>query len=210
MSGMTTAASRPASALSGTVSPRDAAQLVERGQAWIVDVREPDEHRREHVAGAALSPTSIFSPTGFPAEAPGRRTLILCRSGGRAGKVAGALRAAGRNDVDVIEGGIAAWMAAGLPVVRDATAPLPIMRQVMITAGAMQLGFTIAAAATGNPWWLVGTGFVGAGLLFSGATGICAMATILGKMPWNRPSRGTASAPAAKACATGGSGCGCG
>jgi rhodanese-related sulfurtransferase len=124
--------------------------------------------------------------------------------------VAAALRSAGRDDVDVIEGGITAWMAQGLPVVRNAKAPLPIIRQVMIAAGAMQLGFTIAAAATGNPWWLVGTGFVGAGLFFAGASGICPMATVLGKMPWNRTSGGTALAPAAKTCTTSGSGCGCG
>jgi rhodanese-related sulfurtransferase len=207
---MTTATLPSTTAVSGTVSPRDAARLADGGQAWIVDVREPDEHRREHVAGAALHPSSAFSVTGFPAATPGRRVLVLCRSGNRAGKVAAALRSAGRDDVDVIEGGITAWMAQGLPVVRNAKAPLPIIRQVMIAAGAMQLGFTIAAAATGNPWWLVGTGFVGAGLFFAGASGICPMATVLGKMPWNRTSGGTALAPAAKTCATSGSGCGCG
>jgi rhodanese-related sulfurtransferase len=207
---MTTATLPSTTAVSGTVSPRDAARLADGGQAWIVDVREPDEHRREHVAGAALHPSSAFSVTGFPAATPGRRVLVLCRSGNRAGKVAAALRSAGRNDVDVIEGGITAWMAQGLPVVRNAKAPLPIIRQVMIAAGAMQLGFTIAAAATGNPWWLVGTGFVGAGLFFAGASGICPMATVLGKMPWNRTSGGTALAPAAKTCTTSGSGCGCG
>jgi rhodanese-related sulfurtransferase len=207
---MTTATLPSTTAVSGTVSPRDAARLADGGQAWIVDVREPDEHRREHVAGAALHPSSAFSVTGFPAAAPGRRVLVLCRSGNRAGKVAAALRAAGRADVDVIEGGITAWMAQGLPVVRNAKAPLPIIRQVMIAAGAMQLGFTIAAAATGNPWFLLGTGFVGAGLFFAGVSGICPMATVLGKMPWNRTSGGTALAPAAKTCATSGSGCGCG
>jgi rhodanese-related sulfurtransferase len=207
---MTTATLPSTTAVSGTVSPRDAARLADGGQAWIVDVREPDEHRREHVAGAALHPSSAFSVTGFPAATPGRRVLVLCRSGNRAGKVAAALRSAGRDDVDVIEGGITAWMAQGLPVVRNAKAPLPIIRQVMIAAGAMQLGFTIAAAATGNPWWLVGTGFVGAGLFFAGASGICPMATVLGKMPWNRTSGGTALAPAAKTCTTSGSGCGCG
>jgi len=207
---MTTAILPSTTAVSGTVSPRDAARLADGGQAWIVDVREPDEHRREHVAGAALHPSSAFSVTGFPAAALGRRVLVLCRSGNRAGKVAAALRSAGRNDVDVIEGGITAWMAQGLPVVRNAKAPLPIIRQVMIAAGAMQLGFTIAAAATGNPWWLVGTGFVGAGLFFAGVSGICPMATVLGKMPWNQTSGGTALAPAAKTCTTSGSGCGCG
>ena len=205
---MTTATLSAGAATTASVSPRDAARLVEGGQAWIVDVREPDEHRREHVAGASLHPSSAFSPTGFPAASPGRRVLVLCRSGGRAGKVVAAMRAAGRTDVDVIEGGITAWMAQGLPVVRNAKAPIPIFRQVMIAAGAMQLGFTIAAAATGNLWFLLGTGFVGAGLFFAGASGICPMATVLGKMPWNRPSSATPAAPAAKACTT--TGCGCG
>jgi rhodanese-related sulfurtransferase len=207
---MTTATLPAGTASAVSVSPRDAARLVEGGQAWIVDVREPDEHRREHVAGASLHPSSAFSPTGFPAATAGRRVLVLCRSGGRAGKVVAAMRAAGRTDVDVIEGGITAWMAQGLPVVRNAKAPIPIFRQVMIAAGAMQLGFTLAAAATGNLWFLLGTGFVGAGLFFAGASGICPMATVLGKMPWNRTSGGTALAPAAKTCATSGSGCGCG
>jgi rhodanese-related sulfurtransferase len=205
---MTTATLSAGAATTASVSPRDAARLVEGGQAWIVDVREPDEHRREHVAGASLHPSSTFSPTGFPAATTGRRVLVLCRSGGRAGKVVAAMRAAGRTDVDVIEGGITAWMAQGLPVVRNAKAPIPIFRQVMIAAGAMQLGFTIAAAATGNLWFLLGTGFVGAGLFFAGASGICPMATVLGKMPWNRPSSATSAAPAAKACST--TGCGCG
>jgi len=205
---MTTATLPAGAATASSVSPRDAARLVEGGQAWIVDVREPDEHRREHVAGASLHPSSAFSPTGFPAATAGRRVLVLCRSGGRAGKVAAAMRAVGRTDVDVIEGGITAWMAQGLPVVRNAKAPIPIFRQVMIAAGAMQLGFTVAAAATGNLWFLLGTGFVGAGLFFAGASGICPMATVLGKMPWNRPSSATPAAPAAKACST--TGCGCG
>ena len=51
---------------------------------------------------------------------------------------------------------------------------------------------------------------VAVALVFAGGAGLCPMATVLGKMPWNRPSAGTATAPAAKACATGGSGCGCG
>ena len=205
---MTTATIPAGTATAASVSPRDAARLVEGGQAWIVDVREPDEHRREHVAGASLHPSSAFSPTGFPAATAGRRVLVLCRSGGRAGKVVAAMRAAGRTDVDVIEGGITAWMAQGLPVVRNAKAPIPIFRQVMIAAGAMQLGFTVATAVTGNLWFLLGTGFVGAGLFFAGASGICPMATVLGKMPWNRPSSATPAAPAAKACTT--TGCGCG
>lgn len=178
-----------------TVSPQEAGRLVASGKGFIVDVREVDEHRREHVAGAALHPSSAFSVTGFPALQPDRQAFILCRSGGRAGKVAAALAAAGREDVRVIEGGITGWEKCGMPVVRNAKAPLPIVRQVMILAGTMMLAFTVLAA-TVSPWFLLGTGFVGTGLAFAGISGFCPMATVLGKMPWNRA--GTAApAPAA-------------
>ena len=172
----------------------------------MVDVREVDEHRREHVAGAALHPSSMFSVTGFPAATAGRRTLVLCRSGGRAGKVVAALQAAGRQDVAVIEGGITAWRASGLPVVTDVSAPMPIVRQVMITVGVLVLACT-ALAATVSPWFLAAIGFMGAGLVFAGATGICAMAKVLAKMPWNRaPARPVG---AASSCSTAGKGSCC-
>ena len=40
---------------------------------------------------------------------------------------------------------------------------------------------------------IAGTAFLGAGLLFAGATGICAMATVLSKMPWNNSATPAAS-----------------
>jgi rhodanese-related sulfurtransferase len=184
-----------------TVSPRTAADLLAAGSATLVDVREPDEHRREHVAGAALHPSSAFSVTGFPAST-GRCTLVLCRSGNRAGKVAAALRGAGRTDISVVEGGLTGWQAAGLPVVRDARAPLPIVRQVMIAAGTLIVTFTVLAAFV-NPWFLAGTAFMGAGLAFAGLTGICGMATVLAKMPWNHASkRPTAANTTSSTCST--------
>lgn len=166
-------------------APKEAAALLFSGAATLVDVREPDEHRREHVAGAALHPSSAFSVSGFPAAVPGYRTLILCQWGNRATTVAAALRAAGRSDVSVIQGGIEAWQKAGLPCEVDRNAPLPVVRQVMITVGILLLVFT-ALAATVSPLFLVGTGFLGAGLVFAGVTGICALASVLSKMPWNR------------------------
>lgn len=193
-----------AAAPAATITPQEAGRLVSSGRAYIVDVREVDEHRREHVAGASLLPSSAFSVSGFPAAQAERLALVLCRSGGRAGKVAAALVAAGRSDVRVIEGGITGWERSGMPVVRDAKAPMPIIRQVMIAAGTMVAGFTVLAAAV-NPWFLLGAGFVGAGLAFAGISGFCPMATVLGKMPWNRPAPIGASAAKqpSSACGTG-------
>lgn len=187
---MTTTAS-PATA-TDRIAPAEAARLVKEGRGWIVDVREADEHRRESVAGAVLVPSSAFTVENFPVARPGVQTLIMCRSGGRAGKVAAALRSAGRSDCVVIEGGITGWAGAGLPVCRNAKAPLPIVRQVMILVGILGLAFS-ALAWFVHPAFVAGTAFLGAGLLFSGTTGICAMANALAKMPWNNPATPPAS-----------------
>lgn len=174
------------------ISPAEAARLVKESRGWIVDVREADEHRRESVAGAVLFPSSAFTVENFPAARPGVQTLIMCRSGGRAGKVAAALRGAGRSDCVVIEGGITGWAGAGLPVCRNAKAPMPIIRQVMIVVGV--LGLVCSALAWFvHPAFIAGTAFLGAGLVFAGATGICAMSTVLSKMPWNNSAPPSAS-----------------
>jgi hypothetical protein len=64
------------------------------------------------------------------------------------------------------------------------------------------MAFT-ALAATVSPLFLIGTGFMGAGLLFAGATGICALATVLSKMPWNRATGPASPANKPTSCATG-------
>ena len=179
-----------------TITPSDAARRVQAGEATIIDVREADEHRRQHVPDTLLRPSSSFRAASFPQSQANQQLLILCRSGGRASQVATELRNAGRSNVAVIDGGIVAWERAGLPTVTDSTAPLPIMRQVMVTVGVLLIACS-ALAATVSPWFLVGTGFIGAGLLTAGATGICMLSTILMKLPWNRA---TTSANAANCC----------
>jgi hypothetical protein len=59
------------------------------------------------------------------------------------------------------------------------------MRQVMLTAGAIvfagvALGFFV------NPIFFALSAFMGAGLMFAGATGWCGLAMLLKTMPWNR------------------------
>ena len=190
--------------LSAPMPAAEAACLLERGEAVIVDVREPDEHRQRHVAGTALFPTSCFSVTGFPARLPGRRTLVMCKGGGRAARVAAAMQASGRDDVMVLEGGINGWIAAGLPTQGDVRAPMPLMRQVMVLAGSMLAAFT-ALGVLVNPWFLAGTAFMSLGLVFAGASGICPMAAALAKMPWNR-APAVAARPSGS-CASGSCGC---
>ncbi|MEX2219519.1 MAG: rhodanese family protein [Phycisphaerales bacterium] len=163
------------------IDPRTARQWLDGGQAALIDVREPDEHARERIAGAALHPLSRFDP----ARLPSGRLILHCQRGRRSLEAATRAAAAGRTDIASLAGGIEAWRAAGLPTAANAKAPLPIMRQVQIVAGSAVLAGTILAA-TVSPWFLILSGFFGAGLLFSGLSGTCGMAAMLSRLPWNR------------------------
>jgi rhodanese-related sulfurtransferase len=84
-----------------------------------------------------------------------------------------------------LAGGLNAWHAAGLPVTVDRSQPIEIMRQVQIAAGSLVLlGITLGMFVAPYGYGIVG--FVGAGLVFAGATGSCMMAKLLALMPWNR------------------------
>ena len=50
--------------------------------------------------------------------------------------------------------------------------------------GLVVLGAVLAGLV--SPLFIVLSGFVGAGLMFAGISGACAMATVLARMPWNR------------------------
>ncbi len=174
------------------VEPRVAEGWLNSGEAVMVDVREPDEVRRERIAGAQLAPMSRFDAAEVARGLGGgdqKRIVVVCRTGRRAADAADRLAEAGVAPV-VLEGGIEAWKRAGLPVERDARAPLPIMRQVQIAAGSLVFAGTVLGA-TVSPWWLIVPGFVGAGLVFAGVTGTCGMATVLSAMPWNRRAAGS-------------------
>jgi rhodanese-related sulfurtransferase len=84
--------------------------------AYLLDVREPSEWNEAHVDGAVLIPLGELSArvSEIPTD---QDVLIICRSGNRSGQARDLLRAAGLNRTTSINGGINAWMSAGLPVV---------------------------------------------------------------------------------------------
>jgi rhodanese-related sulfurtransferase len=165
------------------VDPATVQDWLERGQALLIDVREPDEHAREHIAGARLVPLSRLETGSLIAE-PGKTLVFHCNSGNRTAQAAALLGRAG-GGVYQLDGGLQAWKRAGLPVVVDRKAPLPLMRQVQISAGGLVLLGTLLAVLV-SPWLLIIPAFVGAGLVVAGITGFCGMARLLARMPWNR------------------------
>jgi rhodanese-related sulfurtransferase len=171
------------------IDPRSAHALLEQG-ALLVDIRGADEHARERIPGACCIPLAqLASSPQLQRAAPGQAIVFHCRSGMRTRANAAALEAASRGcSAYVVDGGLDAWKQAGLPVAGDPRAPLEMMRQVQIAAGSLALLGAVLAAAV-SPWFLLLSGFVGAGLMVAGLTGFCGMARLLVRMPWNRALR---------------------
>jgi rhodanese-related sulfurtransferase len=166
------------------IDAENAKALLDRGDAVLIDVREPDEHARERVEGARLAPLSQFDPQAFASERD-RIAVFHCNSGNRTRQSAERLLAVGFEQAYELEGGLVAWKRAGLPVITDRKAPLPVMPQVQIAAGSLiLLGMVLAALV--SPWFMALSAFVGAGLVTAGVTGFCGMANLLAHMPWNR------------------------
>lgn len=90
------------------------AQARTEGQV-LLDVREVDEWAAGHAPDAIHLPLSQLHPDRLP---PAKRLLVICRSGNRSGRAVAALVGAGYDALNVA-GGMNAWIAAGLPVLRD-------------------------------------------------------------------------------------------
>lgn len=84
-------------------------------EAWILDVRQPEEYEGGHVPGAVLIPLDQLGArhTEVPA---GTDVYVICKSGGRSAAAVDALAGAGYR-VTNVAGGTMAWMESGRPVV---------------------------------------------------------------------------------------------
>lgn len=165
-----------------SIDPREAKRLVDSG-ALLVDVREPDEHARERIQGARLVPLARF-PAALERQ-DGAPVIFHCRSGSRTAAAVEQLAAASGGDGYLLGGGITAWKAAGLPVLRDHRKPIEMMRQVQIVAGSLVL-IGVGLGVIVDPKFYALSGFVGGGLVFAGVTGTCGMARFLALAPWNK------------------------
>lgn len=161
------------------------AERLKSGRALLIDIREADEFARRHAAGALSRPLSTFEVAHLKIE-PAKDVVFTCRSGMRTQAHCDRLAAAVDGEAFVLQGGLDAWVAAGLPVSEDRKAPLEIMRQVQIAAGLLVLA-GVLLGFTAHPGFFGLSAFVGAGLTFAGATGFCGMARLLQAAPWNRP-----------------------
>lgn len=156
----------------------------------IIDVREHDEYENQHVKGSINVPLSKFSlmAPGVFNQLKDRKITFMCHSGARATQAREQAKGLGFNaehEYEVYPGGIMAWIKAGNPVDKAGKSPMPLIRQVQILMGLMVLTF-VALGSLINPWFSALAAFIGAGMIFAGVTGDCAVAGAVARAPWNK------------------------
>ena len=101
------------------LGPAEVTALINHGNALLVDVRGASDFEKGHIAGSKNVQMTQFDPENKQlAPAKSLPVVMVCKVGQTASFAARRLRKAGFTDVAVLEGGIQAWQAADLPLVK--------------------------------------------------------------------------------------------
>ena len=94
--------------------------------AYLLDVREPDEWAAGHAPGAHHLP--MMEVPVRMAEVPDEAdVVVVCRSGGRSAQVTAYLRQHGWDNVRNLDGGMGAWQDAGRELVSEDGQPARVL-----------------------------------------------------------------------------------
>ena len=101
----------------GGLTPANAVLLMNRSKAVVVDVCEPEEFAKGHVAGARNVPLGQLEQR-LPEVVKNKALplVIVCQSGSRAGRAAALAKKLGYEQAQVMAGGLKAWKEANLPL----------------------------------------------------------------------------------------------
>jgi rhodanese-related sulfurtransferase len=101
------------------VSLLQATQLINQGKTVIVDVRDAAEFATGHIRDSKNIPLNELSQRINELDKfKSKSVIVLCQSGVRSSKAAMQLKKAGFNEVFSLNGGLAAWLAQGLPIAK--------------------------------------------------------------------------------------------
>lgn len=148
---------------SSAISPRELAALpaarvpeeARGGPALILDLRSRRHQRRGRIPGSHSLPSGLL----VSGEAPDGDLILVAESSAQATSAAEALRQAGyHRHLRHLDGGVPAWEAAGLPLIRPEPAGRPLTEMVcgglLMTAAAFtqSLGLLALGLVLCGPW----------------------------------------------------------
>ena len=99
------------------VSTLQATQLMNRENALVLDVREPEHFAAGHILGAKNLPLAqLEQRAGEFDKYKSKAVIVHCETGSIAARAASLLKARGFSNVVNLSGGFRAWLQGGLPV----------------------------------------------------------------------------------------------
>lgn len=151
----------------------------------LLDVRTPAEYGEGHIPQALSIPLEQV-PNRLADLGTSTPIVVICHSGARAQVACQCLCGCPKEfDIWHLQGGTAAWRAAGFPVVAGAKSGWSVERQVRFLMGLLVvIGGILAANVSAS--WIALPVVVGAGLVIAAATDFCPMGLIIARAPWNR------------------------
>jgi len=102
-----------------TLRPAELTGLINRDEALVIDLSPIADFEKGHIAGSKSVQMSQFDPESkLLAGAKAHPVVVVCRTGVTAAGAASRLKKAGFQHVYLLDGGIAAWRQADLPLVK--------------------------------------------------------------------------------------------
>ena len=96
------------------ISADEAKSLIDEGKVRLVDVREPAEWERDHLANATLIPLAKLLQQ--PGSVGADNVVFYCEVGQRSAVACEFAASMGLENVYNLEGGMTAWRQRGFPV----------------------------------------------------------------------------------------------
>mgnify|MGYP001331496777 CR=1 FL=1 len=102
------------------VTPFQAVNLMNQGDALILDVRNNGDYKKGHIIGALNLPAgSIQESISDLQKHKDKSILVCCQNGGESSKVLKTLKQLGFEKTQTIKGGILAWKQESFPLERE-------------------------------------------------------------------------------------------
>ena len=99
------------------VNTLQATQMMNRDNALVLDVREPEHYAAGHILGAKNLPLAqLEQRAGEFDKYKSKPVIVICDTGSVAARAVALLKGRGFSNVVNLAGGFRAWLQGGLPV----------------------------------------------------------------------------------------------
>ena len=101
------------------LSPNQVTQLMNKDEAVVLDIRPKKDFSQGHLIGAINIPFDAIKKRVSELEKyKSKPIIVVCKHGQQSGSVGKSLGEQGFTEVKRLQGGIAEWTGAGLPLVK--------------------------------------------------------------------------------------------